>query len=61
MPSCAEMKEGEIYMCKDCGLELKVVKQCRDSGKPGAKCGCESDEEPCAIACCGKELVKKGK
>ncbi len=25
---CSEMKLGQVYVCGDCGLELKVVKEC---------------------------------
>jgi hypothetical protein len=53
------MRKDEIYVCSDCGLELKVVQQCRDTGKEGQTCGCEDDREPCAISCCGKELIRK--
>jgi hypothetical protein len=29
MPSCEDMKNGQIYMCKDCGLELQMVSECK--------------------------------
>jgi hypothetical protein len=60
MPSCHEMKEGEIYCCETCGLELKVVRKCSDSGDPAAECAChEGEHDPCTFSCCGKELTKK--
>jgi hypothetical protein len=60
MASCHEMKKGEIYVCEDCGLELKVVRECHSVGKPVADCDCHDDGSECAITCCGRELVKKG-
>jgi len=53
--NCHDMKLGEVYVCEDCGLELKVVKECRSSGKPADECGCP----PCTFTCCGKTLVLK--
>lgn len=51
MPSCSEMKVGEVYHCPSCNMELKVVKECESCQGP--------DHEPCKLACCGHELVKK--
>ncbi|MFZ7113064.1 MAG: hypothetical protein ACOWYE_15380 [Desulfatiglandales bacterium] len=59
MPSCHDMKKGEIYTCKDCGIELQVIKECRDVGKPAEDCGCHPSAAPCTFSCCGEELVKK--
>ena len=56
MPSCHEMREGEVYVCEDCGLEIKVVKECRDVGGSSIKCTCEENE---SFVCCGAEMVKK--
>jgi hypothetical protein len=53
------MKKGEIYVCGDCGLELQVIKECHDSETPADACGCHTDEDSCAISCCGMELKKK--
>ncbi|MGA1789891.1 MAG: hypothetical protein ACMUIM_00270 [bacterium] len=60
MAGCHDMKKGEIYMCEDCGMELQVIKECKDVGKPAADCSCHSEEESCTIECCGNPLVKKG-
>jgi hypothetical protein len=55
------MKMDEIYECKGCGLQLKVVAECKDVGKPVADCGChDAKEQECHITCCGHDLVKKG-
>lgn len=59
MASCHDMKKGEIYVCGDCGLELMVVNECRNSGKPADACGCHDDDDTCSITCCGKGLEKK--
>ena len=60
MVTCHEMKKGEIYACKVCGLELQVIKECDDAGTPAEECGChEDDNDPCTFLCCGSPLVKK--
>lgn len=59
MPSCHDMKTGEVYTCSDCGIELKVVKECKDAGTPAESCDCHTTADPCTFSCCGKELVKK--
>lgn len=52
MTNCADMKEGDVLVCDDCGLELRVEKACTCSA---------GDEEACSVPlqCCGKEMVKK--
>ena len=59
MPSCHDMKKGEIYVCKDCGLELQVVRECKDAGSPAEDCACHAEGNPCTFSCCGGDLVKK--
>ena len=59
MPSCHDMKNGEVYVCSDCGIELQVVKECKDVGTPAESCECHATAAPCTFSCCGKELVKK--
>ena len=53
---CHELKEGQILACKDCGLELKVVKGCKDCSDESKTCDCS---EPCTFSCCGGELELK--
>jgi hypothetical protein len=56
MASCHEMKLDQVWRCGDCGVELRVTKQCNDceetQGQEGG-CTCEVD---CSIECCGKPL-----
>lgn len=59
MPNCHEMKNGEVYVCEDCGLELQVLKECKDAGTPAESCDCHTTADPCSMSCCGKELTKK--
>jgi len=59
MTSCHEMKEGEIYVCESCGLELKVVRECSDAGTSADDCGCHDKHDPCTFSCCGGSLKKK--
>ena len=56
MANCDEMKEGQVYTCPGCGLELQVVKECVECSSDAAACTCEAD---CAISCCGKPLELK--
>ncbi len=53
MPSCEEMKKGQVYECKECGLQLQVVKECTTC-TTSTSCGC-----PCTFSCCEKELTLK--
>ena len=63
MPTCHEMRKGEIYYCPVCGIELLVVGECRDVGKSADECSCLK-EDPiqvcCAFNCCGRPLEKRG-
>jgi hypothetical protein len=52
MADCADMKEGDLFVCVACGLELRVEKAC----------SCSSGEEgACSVPlqCCGMDMVKK--
>jgi hypothetical protein len=57
MPSCNEMKMNEVYVCENCGLELKVVKECSECGMPTSSssesCGCA---QGCSFDCCGSPM-----
>ena len=52
--SCHDMKKGEIYMCETCGIELQVLKEGKESLKPG-----EKDSKHPGFECCGKPLTLK--
>lgn len=52
MANCAEMKKGDLFTCKICGLELQVIKTC----------SCNAGEEvSCTVPlqCCGQDMGKK--
>lgn len=51
---CNELRQGQIYVCKDCGLELQVIKECAECGSEDC---CEAGE--CKFLCCDEELVLK--
>jgi hypothetical protein len=55
MASCHDMRMDEVYECKECGLQVKVIKECEEVGTPAETCECG----PCVIGCCGEELTKK--
>ena len=52
--NCHDMKKGQIYVCGECGLELQVVKECKEVETSPEDCECE----PCTFMCCGKSLMK---
>jgi predicted nucleic acid-binding Zn ribbon protein len=59
MPSCHDMRKGDVYVCEECGLELEVIKECKDAGTPAEDCGCHPSADPCTFSCCGMEMVKQ--
>jgi hypothetical protein len=59
MAGCHDMKVDEIYTCEECGVELKVVKECMHSDLPADQCGCHEEGEECTFTCCGKPLALK--
>jgi hypothetical protein len=52
MANCADMKKGDLYVCKTCGLELQVSKACSCGSSSGAAC-------TAPLQCCGTDMVKK--
>jgi hypothetical protein len=56
MVNCRDMKLGDVYTCEDCGLELKVVKECEDTGTGAEECACTT---ACGFECCGSPLTPK--
>lgn len=52
MANCCDMKEGDLFLCDTCGLELAVKKACACSS---------GSEDACSVPlmCCGKEMVIK--
>lgn len=55
MASCHEMKLNDVYVCESCGLELKVVHQCKNFGIDEEK----HDHKTCNFVCCEKEMKVK--
>jgi len=51
MPTCHELKKGDILYCEDCGLELQVTKNCN--------CAEEGACSDAGFTCCGGDLKKK--
>ncbi len=54
MANCCDMKEGDLFYCDTCGLELEVKKTC--TCQPGADDCCTVP-----LSCCGKEMALKKK
>ena len=53
MANCREMKVGDVFVCKICGLELRVNKTCKCGGADG------TDNHSIPLQCCTQEMVKK--
>ena len=49
---CHDMKKGQVYYCPDCGLEIKIVNECKQC------CG-DEDNCGCSFSCCGSDLKLK--
>ncbi len=54
MSCCSELKKNEVWACADCGLEVKIVKEC-DCLTEAAK-ACKPSE---CLSCCDKPLTLK--
>ena len=52
MANCGDMKEGDLFFCETCGLELEVKKACSCS---------TGSEDACSVPlmCFSKEMTKK--
>ena len=57
MPICDSMKKGEVYICEECGFEIKVVEECKECKLTEDTSSCCI--EGCTFSCCGEELTKK--
>jgi hypothetical protein len=55
MVHCHDMEVGQVYICEDCGLELKVEKSCtaNSSHPKGVSCS------RCIHVCCNKDMKLK--
>jgi hypothetical protein len=54
--SCGELKKGDTLSCKECGIELKVAKECKgcDTSNPGKVCKvCDME-----VSCCGEPMKR---
>jgi len=53
MPRCDEMREGEVYYCEHCGLEIEVIEECSHDEDEEAEVVCRAEE----FTCCGAPLT----
>lgn len=58
MISCGDMKQGEVYACDACGLELEVKKACNCPDDHNCAPASKGDA-CCEFECCGKPMQKK--
>jgi hypothetical protein len=55
MARCDEMREGEVWVCEKCGLEIEIVEECvHEDGEEAAET-CRVDE----FMCCGEPMSLK--
>lgn len=52
MANCCDMKEGDIFVCDICGLELSVKKPCTCDSESPDKC-------TVPLQCCNQDMKKK--
>jgi len=52
MANCCDMKEGDVFYCEKCELELSVKKACTCNPLAADKC-------TVPLQCCGQEMTKK--
>ena len=52
MVHCHDMKLGQVYVCEECGLELKVEKSCTTTGDHPKGVPCTE----CIHVCCSKDM-----
>lgn len=55
MTRCDDMRQGDVYCCEECGLEVEVLEECTHEED-------DESEESCSIegfVCCGRPLTLK--
>jgi hypothetical protein len=53
MARCDEMREGDVYVCERCGLEIEVIEECGHEDGDDADETCRIEE----FVCCGEPMV----
>ena len=53
MARCDEMREGDVYYCERCGLEIEVIEECSHEDGEEAEETCRVEE----FVCCGEPMV----
>jgi hypothetical protein len=51
--SCHELKKGDVLVCEECGLEMKVTKSCHCGDEEGGAC------TEGGFTCCGGPMKVK--
>ncbi len=59
MPTCHEMKKGDIFVCESCGLKIQVIQECNEAASSAEDCCCAPAGDTCTFYCCGQELVRQ--
>ena len=53
MARCDEMREGDVYRCERCGLEIEIIEECSHDDGEEAEESCRVEE----FVCCGEPMV----
>jgi hypothetical protein len=52
---CDEMREGDVFYCEHCGLEIEVIEECSHEEGDEADEVCRVEE----FVCCGEAMTLK--
>ncbi len=52
MARCDDMREGDVYRCERCGLEIEVVEECSHDEEDADET-CRAEE----FVCCGEPMT----
>jgi hypothetical protein len=55
MTRCDEMRQGDVYVCEQCGLEIEILEECSHVDEDDADETCRLEE----FRCCGEPLTLK--
>jgi hypothetical protein len=59
MSNSHDMFEGDVFTCRECGMELKVIRPGRNADMSVEESQCHPSADPCMFTCCGRTLEKK--
>jgi hypothetical protein len=54
MARCDEMREGDVFVCERCGLEIEVIEECSHDDEDADETGRVEE-----FVCCGEPMSLK--